>query len=456
MKKIIVILAIVVTASSCKVYTNYERPEDISVGSSYRSSTDESSDTTTLASLSWKDMFTDLYLQSLIETGLVKNTDLQITRLSIEQAEASLLSAKLAYLPSVNLSPEGTISSYDGSKASKTYSLKTTASWEIEIFGKLTNQKREAIAAVESSQAYKQAVETQLIATIADSYYSLLMLDSQLSISLSTLESWNKSIKTMELLKRAGESNDVAVLQAEASRLSLESAILQTRKSINETENSLCVLLGIEPQQIKRGTIGNQNFPDKLAIGIPVQLLANRPDVRQAESDLAKSFYATNVARTAFYPSLTLSGSAGWTNSAGGSIVNPGNLLLSAMGSLVQPIFNKGINSANLKIAKAEQEKAKLVFQQSILNAGQEVNNALEQWQTAQNRIQIGEQQLETLQKAVHKTELLMKYSSTNYLEVLTAQQALLQTEQTQVQNYFDKIQGVINMYHALGGGIAE
>lgn len=455
MKKIIFILTIVATVSSCKVYTKYERPDDISVSSSYRNA-DQESDTTTLASLSWKDMFTDSCLQSLIKIGLEKNTDLQIARLSIEQAEASLMSSKQAYLPSANLSPEGTISSFDGSRPSKTYSLRVSASWEIEVFGKLTNQKREAIAAVESSQAYKQAVETKLIAFIANSYYNLLMLDRQLSINLSTLDNWDNSIKTIELLKRAGQSNDVAILQAKTNRLSLESTILQTQRNINETENSLSVLLGLEPQYIERGTIDEQNFPENLAVGIPLQLLGHRPDVRQAEFELAQSFYATNIARTAFYPSITLSGSAGWTNSMGSTIVNPGNLLLSAMGSLVQPIFNKGINTANLKIAKAQQEKSKLLFQQSIFNAGQEVNDALVLWQTAQDKIGIGKQQIEALQEAVHKTELLMKHSSTNYLEVLTTQQSLLQAEQTQVQNYFDKIQGIINLYHALGGGITE
>ncbi|MFV0470141.1 MAG: TolC family protein, partial [Dysgonomonas sp.] len=200
MKKIIFIITIVATVSSCKVYTKYERPDDLSVSSSYRGVNEESG-TLTIASLSWKDMFTDPYLQTLIKIGLEKNTDLRIARLSIEQAEASLKSAKLAYLPSAALSPEGTISSFDGSKPSKTYSLGVSASWEIEVFGKLTNQKREAIAAVESSQAYKQAIETQLIASIANSYYNLLMLDRQLSISLSTLDNWDNSIKTMELLK---------------------------------------------------------------------------------------------------------------------------------------------------------------------------------------------------------------------------------------------------------------
>jgi NodT family efflux transporter outer membrane factor (OMF) lipoprotein len=453
MKKIIYIIILVAVMSSCATYKKYERPNDLVVSSSSYRDTATESDTTTLASLSWKELFTDSYLQSLIITGLEKNTDLRIAHLRVEEAEAVLMSSRLVYLPSLNLSPQGTLSSFDGSKASKTYSLAVSTSWELDIFGKLTNQKREAIVAVESGKAYEQAVQTQLVATIANSYYTLLMLDRQLAINQATLENWDSSIKAMEALKRAGQMNDAGVLQAKSNRLSLESSILQVKKNINETENSLSVLLGIEPQAIERGVLDGQYFPESLSVGVPLQLLSNRPDVRQAEYDLAKSFYTTNVARSAFYPSITLSGSAGWTNNAGNAIVNPGKVLLSAVGSLVQPLFNKGVNTANLKIAKARQEESKLLFQQSILNAGQEVNDALVQWQTANDQIQIGKQQLETLEEAVRKTELLMKHSSANYLEVLTAQQSLLQAEQAQAQNQLNKIQSVINLYHALGGG---
>ena len=207
------------------------------------------------------------------------------------------------------------------------------------------------------------------------------------------------------------------------------------------------------PQSIRRGTLDGQEFPEELAVGVPVQLLANRPDVRQAELNLAQAFYATNAARTAFYPGVTLSGAAGWTNNGGGVILNPGSWLLSAVGSLTQPLFNKGTNIANLKVAKARREEAALLFQQSVLNAGKEVNDALVQCQTAQARIKIGIRQIDTLQEAVHKTKLLMRHSSTNYLEVLTAQQSLLNAELIQTQDLFDKVQGIITLYHALGGG---
>lgn len=439
--------------SSCNIYRKYQRSEDISVSQVYRDRERTAQDTATLASLSWRELFTDSYLQTLVETGLERNTDLQIARLRVDQAEAVLRTSRLAYLPSISLAPQGNLSSFDGATPSKTYSLAVSASWELDLFGKLTNAKEGDKAALEGSKAYQQAVQTQLIATIANSYYTLLRLDCQLNINLATLKTWKENITALQVLKRAGQSNDVAIHRAEANKLALESSILGIRKSINETENSLSVLLGCESQNVKRGTLAAQSFPETIAIGVPLQLLANRPDIRQVEYNLASTFYATNVARAAFYPSITLGGSAGWTNSMGSAIVNPGEFLWSATASLLQPIFNKGKNQANLTIAKSQQEEAQLRFQQSILNAGKEVNDALMQWQTAQGQIVLSNQQIEALQEAVRKTELLMKHSSINYLEVLTAQQSLLQAEQTRAQNQFDKIQGLINVYHALGGG---
>ena len=453
MKNIGLLMIATVLLSSCGVYEKYERPTDVALALSYRDIPMKERRTSSLGRVSWKGLFKDTHLQALIETGLENNTELRTAHLRVQEAEAVLFKSKLSYLPSVSLSPEGTLNSFDGAKPSKTYSLAASASWEIDIFGKVTNAKREAKADWEGSVAYGQAVQTGLIATIADSYYTLLMLDRQLAINEETMESWEKSIEVMELLKQAGESNDAAVLQARANRLALETTVWNTRQSIHEMENSLSTVLGVYPQQIERGTLDEQEFPDTVTAGVPLQLLADRPDVRQAEWELARTFYATHSARAAFYPSLTLSGSAGWTNNSGTGIVNPGVMLLSAVGSLTQPLFNKGIHIANLKVAKAQQEEAKLAFQQTLLDAGQEVNDALTQWQMADHRIDLGNRQVGTLQEALCKTELLMRHSSTNYLEVLTAQQTLLSVELTLTQNRFEKIQGVINLYHALGGG---
>lgn len=438
------------TLVSCGVYKPYSRPETETDGL-YRD-TVAAADTTTLAALSWRDLFTDPNLQALIEQGLQHNTDLGIARLQVKEAEAVLMNARLSYLPSLSLSPEGGISRYDGSTA-KTYHLAASASWELDIFGKTTNAKRGAREALESSRDYAQAVQTQLIATIADSYYTLLMLDRQLEIGEQTLQSWSGSVRTLEALKKAGQTNDAAVLQARANRMQLEASVVSIRKSIAETENTLSALLALPSQEIPRGTLEESAFPERLSTGVPLLLLSNRPDVRQAEHNLAQSFYNTNAARAAFYPSLTLSGTLGWTNNGGGVVMNPGKWLANAIGSLTQPLFNKGTNVANLRIAKARQEEAALRFRQSLLDAGKEVNNALSQWQAARQRIGIGTRQVATLQEAVRKTELLMRHSSTNYLEVLTAQQSLLDAEQAQAQDRFDEIQGVINLYHALGGG---
>lgn len=450
MKNLFIYIMSAVILSGCSVYRKYDRP-DITVPDSFHNA--ETTDTSTLATLSWRELFSDPKLQSLIDTALNNNTDLAVARLRVKEAEAAILSARLSYLPSVGLNAEGGVSRFDGSTA-KSYSIGANASWELDIFGKLTNAKRGAVAAMEGSEAYRQAVQSQLIATIANSYYTLSMLDAQLDVNIRTLETWRNTVRTMKAMKKAGMSNDAAVLQAQANVLSLESSLLAMNKSITETENSLYALVGVtDYPEIKRGSLTDAVFPDNLTVGVPLQLLANRPDIRQAERNLAQSFYATNEARAAFYPSINLSGTIGWTNNGGGIVANPGQWLLNAIGSLTQPLFNRGANIANLRIAEAQQEEAKLLFRQSLLDAGKEVNNALTAWQTANGQIEIADNQVETLKEAVRKTELLMRHSPTTYLEVLTAQQSLLDAELTALQSRYDRIQSVITLYHALGGG---
>lgn len=452
-RKTITITIFCATLTGCHIYRAYERPESVNVSDSLYRQPVAGEDTASLASLSWKELFTDPQLQQLIETGLNNNTDLSIARLKVKEAEALLMTSRLSYLPSVSLTPQGTLTSADGNKASKTYNLAASADWEIDLSGKLLNSKRGAQAALEQSEAYRQAVQTQLVATIANSYYTLLMLDEQLDISRRTAQTWDESVRTMKALKRAGQATEMAVAQTEAGKLAVDASVLSVERQINEMENSLSTLLGLSPQAIERSTLKEQQFPDTLSTGVPLQLLSRRPDVRQCEAQLAVAYYATNSARSAFYPSITLSGSAGWTNATGATVTNPGQWLLTAVGSLVQPIFNRGKNIANLKIAKAQQEEALLTFRQSLLDAGAEVNDALVQWQTARQRIRLDEQQVAALRSALHSSELLMQHSSQNYLEVLTARQSLLQAELNTTTDRFDEIQGVINLYHALGGG---
>ena len=432
--------------SSCGIYTTYERPSDINTDGLYGQDLNEEAvavDTASIASLSWRELFTDSHLQTLIEHALQSNTDLLSAQQRIKEAEATLSSAKLAYLPSFMLTPQGGVSSFDKSKGSWTYTGIASASWEIDIFGKLTNAKRRSKALYLQSLEYEQAVSTSLIANVANLYYTLLMLDEQYRISEETAVNWRESVRAMRAMMAAGMTNEASVSQSEANCRQVEASLLDLKQQIKEVENSLSILLGEVPGGIERGHLAGQDFPEDLTVGVPLQLLSRRPDVKSAELSLA----------SAFYPSITLSGTAGWTNSAGNMIINPGKLLLSAVGALTQPLFNKGLNIAQLKIAKAQQEEAKLAFQQALLNAGSEVNNALTQVQTARGKTELRTGQITSLENAVRSTQLLMQHGTSTYLEVLTAQQSLLSAQLTQVADRFDEIQGIINLYQALGGG---
>lgn len=411
------------------------------------------SDTTNFGNLPWREVFTDSQLQTLIEQGLANNTDLQTAILKVEEAKAALMTSRLAYAPMLALSPQGTISSFDKSAATKTYSLPVTASWELDFFGKLLNAKRGSQAALLQTKAYRQAVQSQIISGIANTYYTLLMLDKQLEISEQTADIMRRNVETMRAMKDAGMTNAAAVAQSEAAHAQVIASLPAIRQGIREAENALCMLLRQAPQAVKRSTLEAQQLPEQFSVGVPLQLLSNRPDVKAAEMSLAGTYYNTNAARAAFYPQITLSGSAGWTNSAGSAIINPGKLLASALGSLTQPLFYRGSNIARLKIAKAQQEEAKLAFQQTILNAGSEVSNALSLYQTTAEKASARQIQVDSAEKGAEYTKELFKLGTSTYLEVLSAEQSLLSARLSQVSDKFDSMQAVVSLYQALGGG---
>ena len=447
MKKILIpilLLLTIVMMNSCALYKEYERPDIAFVDSLYNR-IPTADDYESIASLTWKELFADTLLHSLIELGLENNTDLEIARLKVEQAEATLKTSKLAFYPNVSFSAQ-----VGANQNGSNYSLAPTASWEVDAFGRLHNTKEGAKAALAATEAYQQAVQTQLIATIADAYYTLLMLDEQLDISKRTLNTWEENIRTLSALKRAGKTNEAAVLQAKANKVNVEASILSLEKQIIEQENSLSALLGLVPQEFERNELAEQVFPDTLLMGLPLSSLVNRPDVRQAEYKLVEAYYATNVARSYFYPSITLSGSAGWSGVSG----NPGDFIFNAVGSLMQPIFNQGKNKARLKISESQRQEALLNFKQTLLDAGTEANNALISWQTARKRLDSDKLQIMYLKGAVMNTQLLMKNGQADYLEVLTAQKNLLQAELTGTNDKYLEIQSVITLYHALGGGL--
>ena len=454
MKRIIVYAVSAVWLSGCSVYRNYQRPEQMPVDSLYRTEgTAAVVDSLTLGDLPWTEIFRDSSLQELIRFGLENNTDMQTALLRLDQAEAQLKAARLAFYPSLSFSPSGTISSTDGAAAVKTYELPVQASWEVDLFGNLRNAKKEAQSQLLQQQAYQQAVRSALIATIANDYYSLLMLDRQVEISRQTLDLWREQVRTMESQLQVGETTENAVTQARANLYELEASHNDLQRQQHEMENTICTLLGTTSRSIARGTLDEQVLPEVLSIGVPVRLLSRRPDVVQAEMELAAAYYVTNQARSAFYPSLTLSGSTGWTNSLGEAVTNPGGWILSAVGSLAQPIFNRGKLKANLRVSKDDEEIAKLNYKQTLLDAGQEVNDALYAAESAARSLESHSRQCDELERTVHTSEVLYRTGNSTYLELLTAQQSLLSARLSVVSDRFSQLQAVVNLYQALGGG---
>lgn len=429
---------------SCGIYKKYERPDLHFVDSLYRRM-EVPADSISTAAVTWDQIFTDPQLQEWIRLGLEHNTDLNVARLRVEESQAYLNAARHALLPGASFTASG--------GAPGSFNAGIDASWDADIFGSLRNSKRKAEVDVMQSEAYRHAVQSQLVASIANNYYMLLMLDEQLNISLRTLDTWEENIRTLEALKRAGKTNEAAVLQAKANRLEVASSVLTLRRQILEMENSFSALIGTVPMAIKRNKMVDQNPPDSLYAGVPAELLSRRPDVRQAEMTLAKSFYDINISRAAFYPSLKLTGALGWTTGTGNIVVDPGSIIANLIGSLAQPIFNRGQLTARKKAAELQYEQALYQFRQTLLDAGVEVNNALALWQTAKAKVEIDKKQILNLQAAVWNTQLLMKHGNANYLEVLTAQKNLLKIELAEVSDRYDELQSVVKLYLALGGG---
>lgn len=440
--------------SSCHIYRNYQRPENLPTDSLFRDMDNPSvSDSLSLGDLPWQEVFQDTLLQHYIRYGLEHNTDMQTALLRVDQAKAQLTAAKLAFLPSLTLSPQGTLTSTAGSKTVKTYELPVQASWEIDLFGNLRNAKKGTQATLLQQQAYQQAVRSELIAGIANSYYSLLMLDEQVAISQSTLEVWKEQVRTMEARMKVGEETENAVTQARASLYELEATHNDLLRQQRETENSLCTLLGMTSRSLERGTLDKQIFPETLPTGIPVRLLSRRPDIVQAEMTLANAYYTTNQARSAFYPNLNLSGSAGWTNALGQAVTNPGDWILSAVASLTQPLFNRGKLISNLRVSKDEEQIALLNYRQALLDVGQEVNDALYATESAGRSLESHRKQCRELERTVQTSEALYRTGNATYLELLTARQSLLNARLNVVTDSFTQCQAVINLYQALGGG---
>ena len=456
-KNIIPFAASALMLVSCGIYNKYERPEVNAQGliRDVQSDTDTLAvaDTTSFGNLPWRQVFTDPQLQTLIETALTHNTDYLNCALNVKMVEAQLMMAKLAFLPSVALSPQGTISQWNGNKASKIYSLPVSASWSLDLFGNLLNVKRSTQMQLLGMKDYQLVVKTKLITNVANMYYTLLMLDRQLEILNSMSELTQDTWRIMKLQKDLGRAKETSVQSAEASHYGVLTNIADMKRQIREVENSLSLILGQQAQAISRGKLADQQLPTEFSTGVGIQLLANRPDVHYAEMSLASCFYNTQQARSNFYPKITISGTGAFTNNSGKGIVNPGKWLLSAVGSLVQPIFQNGRLVAGLKVAKYQQEQAFNTWQQAVLSAGAEVSNALVKYNSSEEMSQLDAKRVDVLTKNVDMTRELFKSSSASYLEVISAQSNLLNAQISKVTDDFNKMQAVVSLYSALGGG---
>ncbi|MBR1688068.1 MAG: efflux transporter outer membrane subunit [Prevotella sp.] len=455
MKKLMTMLSAILLMSSCGLYNKYERPDVNTVGlvrdavsdvDTLVSNTDEN-----FGNLPWRQLFTDPQLQALIDKGLANNADLLNAALNVKMVEEQVKVAKLAFVPSVAIAPTGTIAKFGDNPATKSYTLPISASWDVDLFGNLLSQKRSAQMQLLATKDYQVVVQTNIVCGIANLYYTLLMLDRQLQVVNDMAGLVHETWDMMQLQMNLGRARSTSVQSAEANYYSVQAQAADLKRQIREMENSLCLLIGEPGHQIARSTIEEQSLPATFATGVGIQLLSNRADVHAAEMQLAQCFYDVETARSRFYPQINITGTGAFTNNNG--MANPGKWLLSAVGSLVQPVFQHGQIVAGLKVAKWQQEQAFNTWQNAVLKAGTEVSNALVLYNASNEKSELEGKQIKVLEKNVEDTKQLYQSSGSSYLEVISAESSLLSARLSKVADDFYKMQAVVNLYQALGGG---
>ncbi|MBK8472414.1 MAG: efflux transporter outer membrane subunit [Sphingobacteriales bacterium] len=452
----VLIAMILIVSASCNVIQPYQKPT-IPTTENYRGQSN--SDTIAIAQLPYTEIFRDTILQHLIEEGLNNNLNIKTAYIRITQAEALYHQTKAAFYPTLSGNfgitasklPEAQSFGFQSNRIQ--YQLGVSSAWEADIWGRLKSNRKANLAAWLQTDAAAKVIQTNLVSSIANNYYLLLALDKQLLITTQTVDNWDKTVATMKALKQSARVTEAAVVQSEAQRHAAQVTIPDIKRQIREVENLLSVLLARPAGEIIRGSLDKQLSYDSLQTGIPAQLLANRPDVVQAEYAYRNTFELTNIARTAFYPTLNITSSAGLNSLSLSNFLNPVSFAASIGASLVQPIFNRKLNKTNLKVAEAGQQIALLNFQNTLLTAGQEVSNALYLHQTALEKMEYRSQQMTALQKSVEYTEELLKNGFANYNEVIIAKQSLLGAELGKVNDRLQQLQATVNLYRALGGG---
>lgn len=450
------VIAIVMVAmlTGCGLYKKFEMPEETSLQKEYVEAKNSVADSCAFGNLQWQSVFTDPVLVDLINRALESNVDLANAKLNVDIAHANLRGARMSYFPSLMLTPTGGASSVSNEKLTGwNYTIPLTATWEIDVFGKLLNNNRLAQSAEEQAKAYEQAVRSQIIGAVANCYYSIATLQSQLQLSRETAVIWGENVQAMKDYKLAGRTNEAAVVQSQANYLSILAQITDLEVALDKANNTLSLLLNTMPQKWEISSEAQLNAPAIFRDGVPMRELAARPDVRAAEEAVAQAYYSTNIARASFYPGLSITANYGFTNSFGSFIKNPGDWFASLAGSLVAPIFSRGQNIARLEAAKAKQEQAMNSFQYTLLSASAEVSDALTTYDKNNEKALLLAEQVENLKKAEYYTKELFDAASASYLEILTAQSSLLSAQMSELNCKLAKAQAIINLYQSLGGG---
>lgn len=442
---------------SCFAAKDYERPEVVNEAN-YR--TDNlPQDTLTIATVSWKELFTGPILQNYIEEGLKNNIDIRVALQQIRIAEAYVKQGKAGYYPSLNGNANYThqelpaTNQFGNISSIGQYELSAGLSWEADIWGKIRSNDRAFQASYLQSMAAHQAVKSRLIANIASVYYQLLALDEQIRVTEETIETRSKGLETTQALKEAGNVTEVAVKQTEAQLYTAQGILIDLKNQIRLLENTMSILLGSAPQQIVRGELQNQVIGIPLNTGIPAQLLRNRPDVMAAEFQLMNAFELTNAARASFYPSLTLSATGGLQNIEIDKLFNANSLFATIIGGLTQPIFNQRQIRTQYEVSQAQQEQAYLNFRLAVITASKEVSDALYSYDAATEKIEVKQNEFQAYSLATSYSEQLLNNGMANYLEVLTAQENALNSSLNLINAKNNQLQSVVDLYEALGGG---
>ena len=455
------LITVAFTLQSCFVAKDYTRPDLQSETEALYRTDNLPTDSVSIADVSWKNLFTDQYLQQYIEEGLQNNMDVRIALQQMVAAEAYAKQGKAGYLPSASIGANATHqelseNSQFGSLFSgglDTYDITANLSWEADIWGKIRSNKRATQAGYLQSVAGHQLIKTQLVSSIASTYYNLLALDAQLEITKQTIDTRESGVKTIKALKEAGQVTQVAVDQNIAQYNSARALQVDIETAIFKTENTLSILLGKTAQHFERSRLESQNIEQDIVLGVPATLLSNRPDVMAAEYGLIQSFELTNVANSNFYPSLTLTASGGFQSLELDKLLDANSLFATVVGGLTQPIFNQRKLKTAKEVAIAQQEQALLQFKKTLLVAGNEVSNALFSYEAETKKFEFRKNEVEALRTAETNSEELLKNGYANYLDLLTARESALNAELNIIDSKLQQFVAIVDLYEALGGG---